>query len=682
MKLLNILFFILIILIALFYLNKINIYPVPDSDETQILSFFHRLITYGENRSPVTYQKGFHSEQNKIQPFVFFGVFRNLFLHLTGFSSENIRIISAFMILTVVVIVGLVSLGIFRSSFLSLLPIIIVGLHPNVFMAARSLRHEQEIAFLGMIGMFAVPFLNRLMPWHSGRLFLMCLSGILVGWVATLHPWGIAFMAAMFFTFIFYSSVWQKEDGINLLVRVLTWGGGVALPGLLVLAIVILNWHGYVEFFSIMSKHYDISQRIAQFSAESAWLKPYLPDWLIAHISLLGPYTFHYHAIPSYQKFYVIIFGLEAVFVISFAMYSLITKKIFYNIFVIAASWLALIFLGLFFLYPPSVNYLLYPALTLSLGFSYVALTLWENRKTAGSKISKFVAYSGLISMFAVAAVNVSYALAQSSWIWRQAQKNNLVSLDTKFQAIERMGKLIGLDKLDRPVFSDFMTWIAAGKNQEGLFENNILMLSPVPKDIGGVTFELPDWQAFLDSAKNFATGQEKLYRLGQLIKPLELAGVVFDKQPGKSYYFYVTRDKAPASVIFGVIAGEKNILWETCDRDGGITGRQIAGEDGIWWQNLPEGFYVLSVSNGNLNDSMVRVNHSNCQEPVYEIKLEPLPVYSVVQRQVLLEVKKRGGNIQLKAGEGVADAVLHKLNPWIQIVSKLLINTSCHENW
>jgi len=492
----------------------------------------------------------------------------------------------------------------------------------------------------------------------------MFVAGLLVGWVATLHPWGMVFMVVMFFTFVLYSSAWEKEDGISLKIRLLTWGAGVALPCLIVLSTVILNWANYSEFFSIMGKHYGVQDRIVRYTAQVAWLTPYLPDWIIAHIPLLDHYTFHRQASHPYYQFYRIIFYVEVLFVIGYAIYSLFKVKQNQNIFIVSASWLGIGFCVMFFIYPPGSNYFLYPALTISLGFSFVALTLWENGVAARSIFSKVIGEFGLFIMISLAVANGIYLFAQSQVILYHSQKNNLISLDTRFQAIAKMGYLTGLDRLDKPVLCDFMTWIAGGRHQEGLFENNVLLLSPVPLDLGGVTFELPGWQSLLNTGKEFGIMQKKLNRLGELLQPLDLAGVIFEKGSSKSYYFYMNKDQAPSSFIFGVILGENDTVWETSDRDAGISRDQISDEDMTRWQNLSEGLYVLAVRHNDFIDYTVRVNYTNNQNLDYEINLKPLPIYSVVQRQVLVEVQKGGANIQLLAKKGAFDSTLHRLVP------------------
>ena len=157
---------------------------------------------------------------------------------------------------------------------------------------------------------------------------------------------------------------------------------------------------------------------------------------------------------------------------------------------------------------------------------------------------------------------------------------------------------------------------------------------------------------------------QEKLKRLGELLQPLDLAGVVFEKRSGKSYYFYMDKNQAPASFVFGVILGENDLVWGTSDRNAGIGRDQISGEDMTRWQNLSEGLYVLAIRHNDLMDYTVRVNYTNDQNLDYEITLKPLPIYGVVERQVLIEVQKAGATIQLLAKKGASDSTLHRLVP------------------
>jgi hypothetical protein len=492
----------------------------------------------------------------------------------------------------------------------------------------------------------------------------MFLAGLLVGWAATLHPWGMVFMTVMFFTFVFYSSAWEKEDGISLKVRLFTWGSGVALPCLLVLSTMILNWHNYSEFISTMGKLYDIQDRIARNVSHVAWLTSYLPDWIVAHIPLLDHYTLHRQAYHPYYKFYRIIFWVEILFVMGYAVYSLFKEKQTQNIFVVSASWLAIGFFVMFFLYPPTSNYFLYPALAISLGFSFMGLSLWENGGAGRSRFLKVIKGSALLIMISLTVANGIYLFAQSRLILRLFQNNDLISLDTRFSAIAKMGDLTGIDRLDKPVLCDFMTWIAGGRHQGSLFETNLLMLVPVPQDLGGVIFELPYWQSFLNAGKKFGTMQEKLNRFRELLQPLDLAGVVFEKRSSKSYYFYMKKNQAPSPFIFGVISGENDIVWGTSQRDAGTGRDQISGEDRTQWQNLSKGLYVLAVRHNDVIDYTVRVNYPTNQNLDYEINLKPLPVYRIVERQVLIEVQQGGGNVQLLAKKGAADSTLHRLVP------------------
>ena len=660
----NMLFCLLIIVIAAFYFYKINLFPEHDYDEAQMLNFHYRAYYYGDYRMPVVFQKAFNNEQSRTSPFQLADFFRELSHRLIGFSPQKTRIISAFMILSVVVVTGLICSSIFRSPWAAVLTLLVVGLTPNVVMAARTYRQEQEITFLGVLGMFGIPLVIRFVRSRYWRILLMFLGGVLLGWTATLHPWGMVFITVLFFTFVVYAPAWKNEDGFSLKARLFYWGGGAALPCLFILLIMTINWRNYSEFMSIMSQIYDVPDKIARCVALAPGWQGYLPPWLVAHVPFLNHYMIHRQAYFPFPKFYYLIFLIQITFVLFYSLYSLFTRKQTHNIFVVSAAWLAVGFMSMFLLYPPSSNYFLYPALAISLGFSFVVLTLWENNPVAKSWLSQPIRVVALVVFISLAAANSLYLIGQSYFIWHHSKTDKWVSLDTRFKAIEQMSGSISLNKQANPVLCDFMTWVGGGRHQGSLYETNVLMLTPAPQNLGGIIFELPGYQKFLFAfGHKFATIKEKFSRLKEMLAPLALAGVVFEEYANKSYYFYANKEQMPAFLRVGVIRGENDVVWGIARRDDDVIPVQVSALGQAGWRNLPEGLYVVRVSHSDDIDYTLRVLSLKNRNVLSEIRIAPQPIYRYVQRLVFLEIPKGGADVDLMAKGDKANADLWRLS-------------------
>ena len=108
--------------------------------------------------------------------------------------------------------------------------LILIGLHPSLITAARSVRFEQEIALTGTLGALILPTILYTGKFIRIRYLLWLLSGLCCSWAGCTHPWGGVFPVVLLAHLTWYRRDWRAADGLPWFSRMVLLGIGALLP--------------------------------------------------------------------------------------------------------------------------------------------------------------------------------------------------------------------------------------------------------------------------------------------------------------------------------------------------------------------------------------------------------------------------------------------------------------------
>lgn len=650
-----------LISLAFFYLYKIEIFPRHDYDETSFLNIPYRFVKFGDNLYPVFLSDSFNSATVRKYPPPLTFWLRNIFHYLVGFSDKSSRIFSAFLTLSTVVVAGVVALSrVISIRWLTLLPLFLIGFHPSVTQAARSVRIEEEVNFLGIISIFGLPLLLEFPRQQWIRLLLWSLSGVLAGWAALSHPWGVIFPTVLLLSLLMHRQTWAQVDELQLWRRLLSWFSGLGIPLVITAVPILRDWSNYRAYTSAMSILYSIrdTQSSELLSRDLPWLKQYLPGRFVAQLSSLQLAGFFNFSDYSYPVFFKILFWIELLVVVIYTGLLFVQKPYRYQVLIPCATWLALLFTAFTFFYPPNTNYYLYPAFTVPLAFIYVSADLFQKKISTHSLYRKFIwLIPGFVLILGTIGT-IHFSFDQIVWLTQKVDQGKPISLDTKFETITSMVSKVSLDRQTSPIYGDLITWIAGGRHQKSLLELTHTNSISIPESVGGVVFELQLFEALLDYpsiGSHQLTPYNKVERMGLLLKSLNLAGVIFAPTVDREYYFYAPQYSHPPAIQIALIKTEGNVVWASTEATLSNKICSNSSQQVCFWANLSPGNYLLIVSGKEIINRELRLSvaHFDGQDDFEQI-IRPDSIQQYAAKALLVTVQNQGAKVSLSLNEAV----------------------------
>ncbi len=587
----------LMILVGFVYLYQIDEYPQYDYDEAGFLNIPYRYATFGAWDYPIHVHQAFDSTSLRKYPPLGAFALRSLYHRLVGFSPSKSRVLSALLIWCSLLLAGiLLPLGLGLSSRCLILIPLALGLAPPVIMAARTVRFEQEILWLGITALMGLPLLIQRLK--DSRLVKPAwfLCGVLSGWAGVSHPWGMVFPAVLVFSLAWQHKGWQEWDGLGFWSRAFALALGLALPAGLTLAAIIWQWHQYTGYAAMMGKVYGArnDQLVQWFLERAGWLGHYLPPRWAAHLQELELSAFFAYLPYPFKRLMVWIFALETLVILLYALRSLFVYFEKARVLIFTAVWLVVFLLACNFAYTPNSNYYLYLGFSVPLAFCLITLDRWCHLRHRPWP-ARLPAALGMLVLAGQAALGAHFAYTQVAHINRLDQSSEWATLDTSFQAVETMYRRLALSGEKGEVLCDFMTWPGAPRDHGSLFEKIVLGLGELPRQVEGVALESgffgPTLESFPGAAKN-NTVDSRLARLQRLLKDTRLAGLILQPLSSQAFFFYSQKDTGP--LLVDLLLPPRGQRWEQVaamvepDPDP-LPGRRS-------WSELRRGGYLLMI--------------------------------------------------------------------------------------
>lgn len=648
----------LMVLAAGVYLYHIEYFPPADSDEAGFLDIPYRMSVYGDCTYPIQVQSAFNSTRvRKYPPLLAFWL-RGAFHAVVGFSPASSRFFSA-AVLWLCLLVGAVwtPASLFGDNWRRLLPVLTVGLAPPVIMAARTVRFEQEIFFLGFMACLGLPWLAAKLKGRRGGYPIWFLSGFFAGWAACSHFFGIIFPVVFVFCLVWQRRAWAELDGLGSWRRFWAWAAGAAAPVGLTAGVMLADLNNFAGYTHMMGQIYASreSQLHAWFMARAGWLKAVFPPFWAIHIRELE-YSGYFSYIPyPFARWFVIIFFVESVGAAAYGLWSLRKKFSGARVYIFTVVWLALGFLVFNFLYPANTNYFLYLGFLVPLAFSLAALDLAERMRPGRVGLARALCGLPLLLVVFQAGLAVHHAGAYTLQVRRYVAEKRPAPLDDKFRAVSRLAKALEVPKVKGPVYCDFMTWAGAGRAHRSLFESVVFGLGSIPPKVGAVLLETgffePHLYHFPEAKSGSPDPELRSRRFGRLLKSTSLAGVILGKGADYSeFMIYLEKDRAPRPLLAGELRGLGVIEW----RRAGKTippSQPRPGRGGCRWAGLQPGDYLLQIGPGpEMDGRKLRVRFAEDGEAagLRELTIALGPIHRYIPKMVPLRVRSRGDALEI----------------------------------
>ncbi len=661
----------LLILVGFIYLYQIDEYPQYDYDEAGFLNIPYRFANFGKWDYPVHVQQAFDSQELRKYPPLGAFALRSIYHRLVGFSPLKSRVLSAFMIWSALLLAGIIlplRLGL-STRCLILLPLAL-GLAPPVIMAARTVRFEQEILWLGVAALLALPLvLNR---WKDSALVkpVWFLCGVLSGWAGVSHPWGMVFPAVLIFSLIWQHKGWQQWDGLGFWPRAFALALGMALPAGLTLAAIIWQWHQFTGYATMMGQIYSAReiQLVQWFLERAGWLKDFLPPNWAAHVQELELSAFFAYLPYPWKRLFVWLFALETVVILVYALHSLFVHFERARVFIFTAVWLVVFLLACNFIYSPNSNYYLYLGFTVPLAFGLISLNYWCRRRQKSWE-TRLPAAVGMLVLAFQAALGAHFAYTQVAYINRLDQSAEWATLDTSFQAVETMYRRLSLTGTEGEVLCDFMTWAGAPRDHGSLLEKIVFALGELPRKVEGVVLETgffgPTLYSFPSADKN-NTVDRRLTRLEQLLKDTRLAGLVLQPLSNDAVFFYRRKEREEKPLLVALLLPPRGQRWErvvklmAADPDP-RPGRRC-------WSNLPRGGYLLLIPPSPRPESRITLFiTAGGGGPTIRRELRPGVLHRLLPQPAYQWISAPGARLELvcpQKRDACSQAKLYRLEP------------------
>jgi hypothetical protein len=690
----------LFLLICGYVLDEIAVFPEAGGDEQELLSLDYRQTVFGERNDLVLISQSYGQREHQKLPFPWTGRLRSLFHAVVGCSPTLGRVFSALAILCSVLVVAVICpLRSSRSPGDVLLLLLVTGLSPPLYFAARTIRLEQEILFMGVTSLFLLPVLMRRDTPSSRQrsLGLWVLCGILSGWAAVCHPGGIVFAAVQLSSLLLFFQSLRARDGLGSRMRISAWLLGAAIPVIIVTIVIYSDLQNWRMFYGDMGARFvEVKTRLVD------WWAPLWPFRIGSDPPILASslYTFGLSATSPWMDYPLAsliknLFFLEAILLALVGLPVLLASAgrsdSEQRLHLYSAVGLAAGFSLFHFMYAivASPNYTFYPYLGLAvpLGFAWLSLEISggfrKTKKESNRALAmRVLARLPLLIAFLSAILYSHFAIYQFSRNSSEIAAGSSITLDARSEALLKMGTDLGWSKSRIPVYIDNLTWRAAGPNWLSLFEAILSDRVSAPDGSARIAFQSRLFSSLL-TYPGFGSRQlsadEKVQRLGALFVDKTLVGVLFE--PHSDYCFYSptsgsvtartgTATRTDTATRTGTAAPTKTathadsriyvdaatvIEVGRIDGSGDFTRAQGCFENRIALQggraeNLAPGDYLLLLEGTSLPERRIRLSVNTRKEPSKAVSrdLESLPIHRVAIMPALVEVRDEESAIVL----------------------------------
>lgn len=599
--------------VALTYVQNLSIVPAADSDELMLLSIPYRYVHYGDSNYRVLCSSSFNNKEHRKLPPPLCGILRNQIHLLMPFSDWSTRVISIFFILSAVFFCACGAARLAASAYVFIPVFVILACHPTVFTTARIMRFEQEIVFVGLLGLMGMSMLHSPRR-RSLNVFLWVLQGVCVGLAACEHPWGAVFPATLLIAICLGSASWNSIDSLTFWKRLAAFLFGLLLPVTYMLCLVAQDWTNYVQCWQSTSSFYqrvdDLTASIYSNFFPNNPLAKILPVRLSAQINtlLLGACFRPVDEIIAISHRVALIAAIFSTVFFSATRLKVLRDQSPYfllpiTFFVTVLSW--------HFIYRPSENYVVYVVVATWLAL----LTIIIHEGWLKPEPSHRYRITLMIAMLPFAISFIAYFCQLNALTMLSTQG---CSADQLIEALQRISNRLNWKNSTGKTYIDFVCWAAGKKNSESLAD--IVYIPDQPgrnlDDLAVMdTFEVDN---YLD-APNFGpvqlTPKQKAERLTQFLKDLNYAAVTL--YTGRQICFFQPNELPEDQKLFGKITASGMTLSHLKPAQTAESGDGNAYS----FSTLPTGVYLLEVMSSDFrqNDFEIKLTTKNHSESLLQ---------------------------------------------------------------
>lgn len=617
--------------------------PDCGGDESSLLNVPWRILEQGEVRYPSGLHSAFGSDRLRRFPPLSSFWLRTGFHALFGTTSVAGRTCSALLVLGGLLIGAAALRRLTGAGPIALASyLLLVGLASPVIGAARTIRNEQEVFFLGLAGCLLLPMLQRPDRAKPAALGLWAASGIAIGVAGSSHPWGGCYALVLAGSLLVARRGWAARDGLGALPRLVACGAGVALGVLPTLAGYLVDAEQGWAYLTWQRELYAIRELelIPWMAGREPWsgVATLLGNGPAARLNALDTAAFASVGLvgTAFAPWLRAVFWLGLLAVTARVVLALVRRERFEDPLHPLCLGLALVFPALFALYPPNTTYGLYGCFHVHLA---VCVLVWSGRSTA-------VPLLGLIGC----ALGLAFAIAFDARVIGAlaTRRFETLSLDQEQAGLSAAAERAGF--AGGPVYTSTESWIAGGEDQRSIVESVIYCLSDVPGDQTGAVFKLEHLESFIVLLGG-ETGvgppiAERMRRLERLLAPLALRELVLAEIRVQHGSFLVYAKGPPTPLRVSLLR-----------RDGAVALLEAAPVP--LGQDLPAGRYLLLLTLPSIAE----------KDPILELRVGGQPLSfqgwrhlnTLAPLPIAFEVPPEGARVTWPAGA----QALYRLEGW-----------------
>lgn len=664
----------ILILLGCHFSYKIAYFPQAGGDEHNIISFDCRYASLGE-RLDLTWISECYNQRGlpKLPP-PWTSRLRSLYHGSVGCSSFSGRVFSLFLVLSSLLITAVVwPLRHGLSPRIALILLLAGGLSPSLYFAARTVRFEQEILFLGCLSLLLIPclLLRRLSP--AVNRLIWATVGCLSGYVGACHPLGYVFVGVQLVSLSCLARAWKERDGLSSGRRLLAWSCGLAVPIAMQAAFYAWDWPNWRAYITDTSLRFVEVKKIlvdtwapqGPFGLGSTlpWLSAALHSFKLASVS---PFM-SCEGSPLLSGFFI----FQAIMVVAASLGLLVhcrrcnTADLPLTIVV----WLAGAFVFAHFAYALffSPNYTAYPYLGLFVPVGFTWLTIrsvpWLRENFSG-RISCWVV-APLFALLFYMMLSTAFAVRQSLWVARAFSQGDLSSFDDHIKIMAQTGRKLRWADDPTPVYFDNYTWPAAGPNWKSLFEVSFNEKRRPASWSDRVSFSTGLYNQVFNYA-NWGvqtTSEQRLERIRELFRNKSVSALVFDRTD--QYQFWEARaTEDDASFWAGRMVAPGNLLWARAS----LPGVPLEFHEGkVSQDEFNEGWYIVLMKSSTAGSSCYRMKlSSEGGGNPYEARDCCIgPIHTVVPMPLLIHISRPGTRIMIEPnGTAVSEEARAQITP------------------
>lgn len=221
--------------------------PALTAGEAQGLYVPYRAVTMDDAAYPLAYSDSFNAGMVRSHPPLMSMQLRSMWHKVAGFSGQSSRVFSGVLMALLAAMLTAIVWRKTRDARMTAGALVVFGFNPAMIGAARTAGAAQEVVFLGIAG-FLLPLLlaTPRSLWLSRIIWVT--SGFFIVWAAVSALWGVVFLAALLFSFIFAAALWHAQDGLGRGGRLLCLGAGALIPLVATVWQATHDWPAYTGY--------------------------------------------------------------------------------------------------------------------------------------------------------------------------------------------------------------------------------------------------------------------------------------------------------------------------------------------------------------------------------------------------------------------------------------------------